>query len=173
MDIQQFQQNLEHLNTLHKHHKYDEALKLVQEMMTEYPYSVELLVKRAKLIQLLEVEDNFSEVTDLDLAVYSLDLAHLLAPNAIEPCLELGYFKYAIKDAPEQAITYFDVAQKNAELGLKEALIGQIKCYIDLGDISQARSSLEKAKVFFPDESNWEIFEFELEEFDLEESPRS
>lgn len=173
MDIQQFQQNLEHLNTLHKNHKYEEALKLVQEMMTDYPYSVELLVKRAKLIQLLEVEDSFSEVTDLDMAVSSLDLAHLLAPNAIEPCLELGYFNYAINDSPEQAIIYFDVAQKNAELGLKEALTGQIKCYLEMGDISQAKSSLDKAKVFFPDESNWGILELELEEFDLEESPRS
>jgi tetratricopeptide (TPR) repeat protein len=152
------------VNSFHNQGKYAEALKLVEKLLNDYPYSVELLVKRAKIIQLLD--NNDAEIPSLETAIESLKIANIIAPKSIDTCIELGYFEYAINNCPGDAINYFDVARKNAELGLKEALMGEIKCYIDMENISQARELIEKAKVFFPDDSEIGVLEFELEEYE-------
>ncbi|WP_157162624.1 tetratricopeptide repeat protein [Cylindrospermum stagnale] len=149
---------------MHNQEKYAEAFKLVEKLLEDYPYSVELLVKRAKIIQLLDNDD--AATPSLETAKESLKTANVIAPQSIEPCIELGYFEYAINNCPGDAINYFEAARKNAELGLKEALIGEIKCYIDMNKTSKAREIIEKAKIFFPDDSEIGFLEFELQEYE-------
>lgn len=164
MNIQSLKERLAQLNILHNQEKYAEAFKLVENLLEDYPYLVELLVKRAKIIQLLDNDD--AESPSLETAKESLEIANMIAPQSIEPYIELGYFEYAINNCPGDAIKYFDVARTNAELGLKEAFIGEIKCYIDMNKISKARELIEKAKVFFPDDSEIGVLEFELQEYE-------
>lgn len=162
MDIQEFKDALDRLDDLYEQQGYESAFKLVQELLTYFPYSVELLVKYAKLIQLID-KDDISKFPPLGMALESLKQAHLIAPHAIEPCIELGYFEYAVNDCPGEAVQYFNESQKNAESSLKEALVGQIKCYVDLDNKLQAREILEKAKLFFPNDSEIGVLELELE----------
>jgi tetratricopeptide (TPR) repeat protein len=164
MNIQSLKDYLTQVNTLHNQEKYVEAFQLVEKLLVDYPYSVELLVKRAKIIQLLD--NNDANSPSLETAKESLIIANVIAPQSIEPYIELGYFEYAINNCPGDAINYFNVAKKNAELGLKEALIGEIKCYIDMNKISEARKLIEKAKVFFPHDSEIGVIEFELQEYE-------
>ncbi|BAZ29872.1 hypothetical protein NIES4074_23190 [Cylindrospermum sp. NIES-4074] len=164
MNIELLKEHLAQLKILHNQKRYAEAFKLVEKLLEDYPYSVELLVKRAKIIQLLD--NDHIKTPSLETAKESLEIANSLAPQAIEPCIELGYFEYAINSCPGDAINHFDVARRNAELGLKEALIGQIKCYIDMKKISKARENMEEAKVFFPNDSEIGVLEFELQEYE-------
>ncbi|HBB36072.1 MAG TPA: hypothetical protein DDZ80_07570 [Cyanobacteria bacterium UBA8803] len=161
MDVKKFKVALDRVNELHKQREYDSAIKLVQELIACSPYSVDLLVKYAKLIQLLDKDS--SEFSPLEAAPRILKLAHLISPDSIKPCIELGYFEYAVNDSPFQAMQYFQMAQEKAESSLKEVLIGQIKCYIDINNISQASEVLERAKLFFPDDIDIKMIEAELE----------
>ena len=162
MNLQEFKERLDRIDDLYKQQGYESALQLVQTLLSDFPFSLELLVNYAKLLQLID-KDDMSNVPALDTALEYLKQAHFIAPDAIEPCIELGYFEYAVNDCASEAIQYFDAAQKNAESGLKKALIGQIKCYVDLDKRLQARECLDKAKLFFPDESEFGILELELE----------
>ncbi|MCP2729467.1 hypothetical protein [Limnofasciculus baicalensis] len=58
MDIGEFQDAIYRVSELHKQRDYNLALKLVQELLAHYPYSVDLLVKYAKLIQLSDNESD-------------------------------------------------------------------------------------------------------------------
>lgn len=165
MDIQTYLDSKEQLSNLYAQQKYVEAWKLLENMLVDYPYSVDLLVKRAKIIQLLDTE-HISDLPSLDMAVETLQLSHVLDPDAIDPSLELGNFEYAVSDRPESAIKYFESAKIQAELKLKLATIGLIKCYIDLGKISQARQTLEIAKIRLSNDSDLGVIEFELEEYE-------
>lgn len=165
MNIQAYLDSKEQLSNLYKQQKYGEAWKLLEKMLADYPYSIDLLVKRAKIIQLLDTE-HISEIPSLDMAVESLQLSHVLAPDAIDPCLELGNFEYAVSDRPESAIKYFESAKIQAQLKLKLATIGLIKCYIDMGKISLARQTLETAKIWLENDSDLGVIEFELEEYE-------
>ncbi|MEG4804239.1 hypothetical protein QUB63_25525 [Microcoleus sp. ARI1-B5] len=165
MNIQAYLDSKEQLSNLYEQQKYGEAWKLLEKMLADYPCSIDLLVKRAKIIQLLDTE-HISDLPSLDMAVESLKLSHLLAPDAIEPCLELGNFEYAVSDRPESAIKYFESAKIQAQLKLKLATIGLIKCYIDMGKISLARQTLETAKIWLANDSDLGVMEFELEEYE-------
>ncbi len=165
MNIQAYLESKEQLSKLYEQQKYGEAWKLLEKMLADYPYSIDLLVKRAKIIQLLDTE-HISDIASLDMAMESLQVSHLLAPDAIEPCLELGNFEYAVSDRPESAIKYFESAKIQAQLQLKLATIGLIKCYIDMGKISLARQTLETAKIWLANDSDLGVIEFELEEYE-------
>ncbi|MGL5064849.1 MAG: hypothetical protein ACRC62_33125 [Microcoleus sp.] len=165
VNIQAYLESKEQLSKLYEQQKYGEAWQLLEKMLADYPYSIDLLVKRSKIIQLLDTEHIY-ELPSLDMAVESLQLSHLLAPDAIEPCLELGHFEYAVSDRPESAIKYFEAAKIQAHLQLKLATIGLIKCYIDLGKIFLARQTLETAKIWFSNDSDLGVIEFELEEYE-------
>lgn len=164
MNIQSLTDGLEQLKILHNQGKYLDAYKLLEKLLRDYPYSVELLVRQGKLIQLLD--DDNEETPTLEIARESLKIANLINPESIEASIELGYFEYAINNSSEVAINYFKSARKNAEIGLKSALIGEIKCYIDIDNISKARETIEKAKIFFPDDSDIGVLEFELQEYE-------
>ena len=167
MNIQSYKEAREQLSHLLEKQSYGEAFKLVDELLVDYPYSSELLVNRARIIQLLD-KDDLSDIPSLDSARESLKLSQILNPNYLDSSLELGYFEYAINDSPETAINYFETAREKAESMLKELLIGEIKCYLDLGKILEARQILEKAKVFFSNDSDLGVLEFELEEYEDE-----
>jgi tetratricopeptide (TPR) repeat protein len=165
MNLQAYLESKEQLSKLYEQQKYGEAWKLLEKLLTDYPYSIDLLVKRAKIIQLLDTE-HISDIPSLDMAVESLQQSHVLAPDAIDPCLELGNFEYAVSDRPESAIKYFESAKIQAQLKLKLATIGLIKCYIDMGKISLARQTLETAKIWLSNDSDLGVIEFELEEYE-------
>ncbi len=158
----QLLEDLCQLKALYNQEKFAEAFRLLEKLLECYPYSVELLVIRGKIIQVL---DDYPENIDLETAKESLKIANLISPKSIEPCIELGYLEYVLNHS-EDAINYFYTARENAELSLKSALIGEIKCYIDMRNIFSAREVMEKAKLFFPDDSEIGILEFELEEYE-------
>jgi len=162
MDISSFKQALAKVISLHREKKFAEAYELIEQLLLESPYSSNLLVKRAKLIQLLD--DELSQPPTLEMAFDSLKQAHSLEPQSIEPCIELGYFEYAVNDQTAEGLKYFQLAQENAETGLKDALVGQIKCYMDMDDKMQAKKVLEKARVLFPDDDDVEDLFYELED---------
>ena len=134
-----------------------------------------VLVNFAKHIQILEGE-SLSQLPSLDVAKYSLEMACNLSPDLIEPYLELGYFEYAICDRAREALEYFNIASEKIaqhpidkyRRELKQILIGKIKCYIDLNNYDRAREELEKAQTLCPDDSQLEILEYELEEYEYD-----
>ena len=75
MDVQKFKDAIHRVSELHKQRDYNSALKLVQELLADYPYSVDLLVKYAKLIQLSDNESNeFPPLDDIELKMIEAEL---------------------------------------------------------------------------------------------------
>lgn len=164
MDVETWQQSLNQIDHLYKQRDYVSALKLVKSLLVYCPYSVELLIRYAKLIQLLNKEHK-SEFSSLNPAFESLNLAYSLAPYNPETCIELGYFEYKVFAHCDRAMSYFETATSHAKLALKAALTGQIKCYIDRRRFSEARKILEEAKNFFCNDSDLSLLELELKNF--------
>lgn len=163
MDTQLLKEALDKLDALHREKKYGDALALVEGLLVQYPHLVALLIKRAKLIQLFDGSD-VSKLPGLEAALESLQQAVMLAPEDITSRIELGHYEYAVNDRPSEAIKHFEAAQESAESGLKQALIGLIKCHADTKSLEQAKNLLERAKVFFPDDGAFRDLELELEE---------
>ena len=153
---------IERLDALNSQRDYWDALKLVEEILAQCPYSSFFLVKKAQIIQLLN-KCKESEIPPLSVVEECLKFANLLGPNSIESYIESGCFEYTVKDNPKDALEYFETARKNAEKGLKSALIGKIKCYLDMGRMSEAKDQLANAKVLFPEDDEFVEIEFEIE----------
>ena len=120
-------------------------------------------MRRAMIIQLLNREGD-QELPSLTLAMQSLEEAQAIAPDTVEPLLELGHFAYAVNDDPAAGKAYFHAAQEMAEASLKESLVGQIKCHLDMGNEDQANSLLERARVLFPDDDEVRMLHDESED---------
>jgi tetratricopeptide (TPR) repeat protein len=163
MNIQEFKNNLDQLDTLHQQCNYESALRLTKNLLSDFPYSVEILIKYAKLIQLMD-KDNLQDYPSLEESMKSLLAAYILSDKSIDARIELGYFEYALKDSANEAIKYFNEAEEIAKAGLKSAMIGQIKCHLDISNIPDAKEVIEKAKMIFPNDGDIEILEFELED---------
>lgn len=62
----------------------------------------------------------------------------------------MGHYLYAVQDASDQALAYFERAAEQAERDLREALAFQIKCLVELGEIDRADEVLTNARQRFP-----------------------
>ena len=152
---------LSQLRTLRRERRFGEALALVERLLKEGPSSAELLVLRAQLLQLAP-ETHMAD--PLAAAEESLAQACALAPDAVEPLIEMGHFLYAVKDRPANALTQFEAAERLARAGLKDALIGKIKCLAQLGRQAEARAEMATAAEIFPDDTDLGVLQAELDE---------
>jgi len=151
---------LSELRTLRRERRFSEALALVERLLVEAPFSTELLVCRAQLLQLAP----HAEVSNpLAAAEVSLAQACALAPEAIEPRIEMGHLLYAVQDRPADGLGQFEAAEGLARAALKDALIGKIKCLAQLGRHSEAGVELSCAAQIFPDDTDLGVLQAELE----------
>ena len=162
-DIQSYSESRKRLLALYREQKFWDAYRLVEDLLTRYPASMEFLVQRATIIQLLNAKGN-QELPSLSLAMQSLKEARELAPDAVEPLLELGHFAYAVNDDSAAGLEYFESAEEIAEAGLKEALVGQIRCHLDRGNRAQADRLLQRARLLFPDDDEVQMLHDEFED---------
>lgn len=165
IDIATYQESMDQLLSLYREKKFWQAYDLVNELLDKYPCAVDLLVRRAMIIQLLDNKEG-REIPSLDRAKQDLLLACQLAPNATEPFIELGHFEYAVMDDADEGMKHFITAQENADNGMKEALIGQIKCYVDKDELAKAKELLAQARQTYRDDDEIEMLCYELEDDD-------
>src|SRR5437588_2074085 len=142
MDIQSYKRRLNAVIKLSRQERYDQALNVVEQLLEEFPLSSDLLVRRGCLIQLSDEADNPGRT--LQAARESLETARVLAPDCVEPLIELGHFMYAVEDKPDEALEYFRTARTRAEEELQEAMTGEARCYLDQGRFSEAQAIAEQ-----------------------------
>lgn len=155
MNLQSFLERLSELDELHARREYEAAYDLVVDLLGQQPHSADLLVKRAKLEQLLDRDEPGGGVS-LESVRAHLEAAHLLQPRAVEPLLELGHLAYAVEDDPEAGLRSFEAARESAESALREALLGKIKCLIEVGEPTLALAEIEAAAACFDSDSDFE-----------------
>jgi tetratricopeptide (TPR) repeat protein len=154
-----FRDSVADLSTLIAEKRLAEALRLVEELLEKSPGSVLLLIKRAMLIQL---QEDSTDLPPLEAARESLERAIEAEPDSIEPYIELGNFEYAVADDPLTALGLFEEAASHAENSLKAALIGTVKCQLELGRADEARRTIERGKTYFPNDLELMLLEEEL-----------
>jgi hypothetical protein len=161
MDLQVFLQKLSTLGEMYANREYEAAYDLVVDLLEEAPYSADLLVKRARLEQLLDTpRDDVSP----DSARSHLQVAQQLQPDAVEPLLELAHLTYAVQDDPEAGLRYFQAALDRADTTLREALFGKIKCLLELRELALAEAEIEAASGYFGSDVDIQELETELHE---------
>jgi tetratricopeptide (TPR) repeat protein len=148
------------LRALRREHRFDEALTLIERLLEEEPNSTELLVYRAQLLQLAP---SVPASDPLAAAEESLAQACALAPDNPEPRIEMGHFLYAVQNRPAAALSYFEAAERLAREELKDALIGKIKCLVELGRAAEARGDLAASMQIFPDDTDLGVLQAEFE----------
>lgn len=165
VEYRQWMNALAELRALRRERRFSEALELVERLLKEAPFSTELLVGRAQLLQLAPR----AEVNDpLAAAEESLARACALAPDAIEPRIEMGHLLYAVQDRPADGLAQFEAAGELARAALKDALIGKIKCLTQLGRHAEAGTELAWAAQLLPDDTDLGVLQAELEREDEE-----
>lgn len=150
MDLEDFLATLSQVGRLHGQRNYEAAYQLVGELLAIHPFSADLLVKRAKLAQLL---DRDAPGSDLALGAVRSDLerARTLEPDGLATVLELGHFGHAVEDDAQAGLGDFERARTLAESALREALLGKIRCLLELRELDLARSELDTAEAYFGD----------------------
>lgn len=162
-NIDVYHNSLQQVISLCKEKKFWAAYDLVNELLDKYPVTPSLLMRRAMIIQMLDTMEG-REIPSLEQVKQDLLLACELAPEEIEPFIELGHFEYAVMDRPDEGMKHFITAQQNADNGMKEALIGRIKCHADMGEMQQAKELLALARKNYEDDDKIEMLYYELED---------
>lgn len=164
MNAQIYKQALEQILSLAKQKEFGRACKKIEDLLTQQVFTSQLFVHRARFIQMSDENDiaMCPELT-LEVALESLKIAHELEPTSITPLIEWGYFEYAVKGHSDEALKIFQKAQKFAESSWQDSLIGQLKCYHDLGLVSESKEVMNRLKVLFPDDPELKIFQSEIE----------
>lgn len=160
MHWERYKGALQRITALIGERRFDDALEQVDQLLDSSPNAVGLLIKRAMLIQLQDNENigapPLSEVRE------SLERAIEIEPNSIDAYVELGNFEHAVADDPKAALEHFKKAMTYSEDGLKAALIGMMKCQVEIGCPEDARSTLKRLQVLFPDDLDVAMMEDEL-----------
>ncbi|WP_152629976.1 hypothetical protein [Haliangium ochraceum] len=161
MENQSWLDTVSMLRALLREHRFNEAWALIERLPTERLDSAEILVCRARLLQILP-----QEAVDEPLAAARESLAHAcaLSPEAIEPRTEMGHFLFAVLNRPADALEQFELAEQLARNSLKNALIGKLKCMAQLGRGDAARSELAALGPVFPDDTELGLLRIELED---------
>ncbi len=134
---------LKQLGTLWEAGRYDQALALVERLLSISPGNPALLVQRAQLIQL---RDSEGEAPTLDDARADLELAVRLDEHSPVPLTELAYFTYAAMDDAAGADKHFRKAIARCQALLREALLGRAKVLLELGRDDEAFACLAQAR---------------------------
>lgn len=158
MDNRSFRAALDNLDALRRNGDHDEALRLANELLTQMPLSGELLVRVGLLLQLVRDEGSLDEIEE------KLGSAVVCAPSNVDASIELGHFLYAVRDKSNEALPYFESAREKAETLLKEALIGAIKCYAELGNWAAVDAAFDDAERHFPGDMDLSMLREECDE---------
>lgn len=158
MPLQSYREALERVTVLEREKKLGEALRVLEDLLGEYPHSSELLVRRG-MLQQLDSGDHSLEDIERDLRA-----AQLLAPGHPTPALEFGHFLYAVRDSAKEALPCFQVARDLAAEALKEALLGEIKCHLELRAWREAEEALTEAERLFPGDLELALLRAERDE---------
>jgi len=149
----QFRTEFDRALTCYRTGDYGEAYRIADQLLVSFPLSVDLLLLRARVIQLLEEADlTVYPSATLDLTQESLETATTLAPRNAEAHNELGYFVLNVRDRASDALKHFESAERMASTELLQALVGQLKCLEELGDTEAVERIKSKLKTTFPDE---------------------
>lgn len=160
VEYRQWMHALAELRALRRERRFNEALELVERLLKEAPFSTELLVCRAQLLQLAPQAEASNPLAS---AEESLAQACALAPHAVEPRIEMGHLLYAVQDRPADGLGQFEAAEGLARTALKDALIGKIKCLAQLGRHAEAAVELACAAQIFPHDTDLGVLQAEFE----------
>jgi len=116
--------------------RYSEALKKLQEIEMEGIVCAELLVWKARILQLLDDGGSLEEVEK------TLERAIELDKTCIPALLELGWFRLNVQNDSRQALQYFQATLKLQVPANTEAITGFLKCMQEL----EPNNNLEEAK---------------------------
>jgi tetratricopeptide (TPR) repeat protein len=116
--------------------RYSEALIKLQEIETEGIVSAELLVWKARILQLVDDGGSLDEVET------TLERAIELDKTCIPALLELGWFRLNVQNDSRQALQSFQAALKLQVPANTEAIIGLLKCMQEL----EPNNNLEEVK---------------------------
>ena len=155
MNLEAFLERLSELDELHAGKEFEAAYALIVDLLKQQPYSADLLVKRAKLEQLLDWDEPVGGISLASVRAH-LEAAHMLAPDAVEPLLELGHLAYAVEDDPEAGLRYFEMALERTEWALREALLGKIKCFLAMGEPAPALAEIRAASAYLEGDTDFE-----------------
>lgn len=162
MTASQFRTEVDRALACYQSGEYVEAYRLVGQLLATFPLSVDLLLLRARLIQLLEEADlTVYPSATLDLVQESLQTATTLAPRNAEALNEFGYFALNVRDRASEALEQFQSAERVAATDLLEALVGQLKCLQELGDTESLERIKRKIQSTFPDEALTDLVDVE------------
>ncbi len=157
MEPKAFREGLERADELARTEHIEEALAEIERLSKEEPNSSELLVRSAMLRQLSKREHSLEQVEG------SLREASLRSPGLLNAQLELGHCLYAVRDRPGEALEYFAQTRRDALALLKEAMIGEIRCYADLNVRESQWETLAEAESIFPRDPDLSILRADLE----------
>lgn len=133
--------------------RHDKALELTERLLQVSPFAPDLLVRRARLLRLARDGGTLDEIEQ------TLVSACTASPNHVPALLELGRFLYGTHDANDRALPYFERAEELAAEMLKDALIYQIKCLLDMGQKDKAAEMLAYAQRRLP--SDLQIYDLD------------
>ena len=122
--------------------EYALALQQVNSLLEQWPNTPYLLVMRADLTQLQDVEEGEPTLGD---ARGDLELAVILDEECISAWIELGYCQFVHEDDAVAAIKNFREAIRLSRKFLKDALIGQAKALLELERDAEAMTCLAEA----------------------------
>lgn len=165
MEISQLVVIWKDLMELMQNKDFDAALVTVENLIDQGCVSSDLLELRGRLIQIADKSGMLFPDLTLEIAKSSFESAIAISRQPIGPLIELGYYKYAVMvDRTAEALAHFDDAEQNAMSGLKDALIGQAKCHLELGDQSKANAILDRLRLLYPYDEDSKIAILEMEE---------
>jgi tetratricopeptide (TPR) repeat protein len=121
---------------------YRSAWIEVNRLLDRNPDQPHLLVIRAELIQLQEVEEG---TPDLEAAKRDLRKAIALDETSPAALIELGHFLYSVEDNADLASKYFRKAASISRGLLEEALIGQAEAFHEQGQDTEALACIAEA----------------------------
>lgn len=138
--------------------KYGEALTKLDLLIGEIEglcFSSYFLIERSILIQLQDDEMNNDVCKEkswtLEDAEKNLRDAILIDPYSLEALIELGYFVFVGNDDKTDSLSYFEKAIDKCNDSLERALLGKIKCILEIEGPQAAKKLLVKAERQFPD----------------------
>jgi tetratricopeptide (TPR) repeat protein len=117
-------------------------------------FSSYFLVERSILIQIQdEIDDDTAKEKGwtLECAENNLRDAIAMDPASLRAPIEFGYFLFAVKNDAKEALGHFERAIENCNDFLEKALLGKIKCILEMKGAEEAYKLLEEAENLFPE----------------------
>jgi tetratricopeptide (TPR) repeat protein len=157
---------LDIIRALHKQKKYHEAFVQNEGLLSASCALSEVWYRRGLLIQQLLDEEGASVLGPLTLsdALNALQTASKLSTMNGHPLIEEAYYLYALSGEVDLALDKFSQAKEHSLSLLRDSLIGEVKCLIDLKKFTDAEALLRKAFTYIADDLDVKMLKDELDE---------